>query len=111
RRAGLGVPPGGRKRRAAAEPRRKSFLNHSFLEAAPMTERKWFLPEVWFTVALLGLTLAMSAALGFRFSLPAGDRAAFVGIHYLYPLIGVAIWGVLAAFGQRKDLARTFLIA
>lgn len=76
-----------------------------------MTERKWFLPEVWFTIALLGLTLAVSAALGFRFSLPAGDRAAFVGIHYLYPLIGVAVWGVLAAFGQRKDLARTFLIA
>lgn len=76
-----------------------------------MTERKWFLPEIWFTIAMLGLTLAVSAALGFRFSLPAGNEAAFVGIHYLYPLIGVAIWGVLAAVGQRTDLARTFLIA
>lgn len=76
-----------------------------------MTQRKWLLPEIWFTAGLLGLTLAISAAIGFRFNLPSGERAAFVGIHYLYPLIGVAIWGVLAAIGQRRELARTFFIA
>lgn len=76
-----------------------------------MTRHKWFLPEIWFTFALLALTLAAAAGLGFRFSLPSGDRAAFVGIHYLYPLIGVALWGVLAAIGQRRELARTFFIA
>lgn len=76
-----------------------------------MTLRNWHLPEIWFTAILLGLTLVISAILGFRFHLPAGDRAAFVGIHYLYPLVGVAIWGVLAAVGQRRELARTFFVA
>jgi hypothetical protein len=76
-----------------------------------MTQRKWFLPEIWFTAALFGLTMVIAASLGFRFHLPSGDRAAFVGIHYLYPLIGVAIWGVLAFIGQRRELAQTFMIA
>lgn len=76
-----------------------------------MTQKKWFFPELWFTGGLLALVLTFSAVLGFRFNLPGGDRAAFVGIHYLYPLIGVAIWGVVAAIGQRKNLAKTFLVA
>lgn len=76
-----------------------------------MTQKKWFLPEVWFTAALLAVTFAASLAFGFRFNLPGGDRAAFVGIHYLYPLVGLAIWGVIALIGQRKYLAKTFLIA
>jgi hypothetical protein len=76
-----------------------------------MTQRKWYLPEVWFTAALIGLTFVLSSILGVRFNLPSGERAAFVGIHYLYPLVGVAIWGVFALFGQRRHLAKTFLIA
>ena len=76
-----------------------------------MTQKKWLLPEIWFTAAMLGVTLAASAILGFRFNLPGGDRAAFVGIHYLYPLLGVAIWGFIALLGQRKHLAKVFFIA
>ena len=76
-----------------------------------MTSKKWYLPEVWFTVALFGLAMILSATLGLKFNLPSGDRAEFVGIHYLYPLIGVALWGCVAAFGQRKNLAMTFLVA
>lgn len=76
-----------------------------------VSSRTLVAPEILFSTALLLLTLGVGASLGFRFHLPAGDRAAFVGIHYLYPLIGIAIWGVLAAIGQRRELARTFLIA
>lgn len=76
-----------------------------------MTQRRWLVPEIWFTAAMLTLTLAIGMILDFRFSLPAGDRAAFVGIHYLYPLLGVAAWGVLAFVGQRRELLQTFLIA
>lgn len=68
-------------------------------------------PEVLFTGALLGITLALSSALSLPFSLPSGERAAFVGIHYLFPLVGLAIWGIIAAFGQKHDLARTFFVA
>lgn len=73
--------------------------------------KKWFVPEIWFTLALLAATFAASLALGLPLSLPSGDRAAFVGIHYLYPLVGVAIWGLVALIGQRRNLARTFFIA
>lgn len=76
-----------------------------------MARAKWFLPEIWFTAGILAVTLAISAILGFRFNLPSGDRAAFVGIHYLYPLFGLAVWGVFALIGQRKNLAKIFLIA
>ena len=76
-----------------------------------MTEKKWWLPELWFTGALLTATLAMAVILGFPFSLPGGERAAFVGIHYLYPLLGVAVWGVFALIGQRRQMAKTFFIA
>ncbi len=74
-------------------------------------QKKWLLPEVWFTSAILGATLFASAILGFQFNFPGGDRAAFVGIHYLYPLLGIAVWGVVALIGQRKNLAKTFLVA
>lgn len=76
-----------------------------------MARNWWFLPEVAFALALLVATLAIGGVLGFPLHLPQGDRASFVGIHYLYPLIGVAAWGVFACIGQRTRLARTFLIA
>lgn len=69
------------------------------------------MPEVAFALAMLAATLALGAWNGWPVNLPAGNRAAFVGIHYLYPLVGVAIWGAFAAIGQRRALARTFFIA
>ncbi len=68
-------------------------------------------PELWITAAMLAITAALGWAIGVPISLPQGDRAAFVGIHYLYPLIGVGIWGLFALFGQRQRLASTFLVA
>jgi PAP2 superfamily len=69
------------------------------------------LPEIWFTAALLMLTAAIGWSIGVPLGLPSGDRAAFVGIHYLYPLAGVGIWALFAFFGLRRSLASTFLIA
>jgi hypothetical protein len=68
-------------------------------------------PEVTFTVAFLFLMVAVSAALGLPISYPTAGSASFVGIHYLYPLIGVGVWGAFAFLGQRRSLARVFLIA
>ena len=76
-----------------------------------MSRIRCSLPEVWFTAAFLALTLVTAEILGFRFHLPRGNSGALVGIHYLYPLIGIAIWGLFACIGQRRQLARTFLVA
>ena len=76
-----------------------------------MASKKWYFPEVWITLALFATCVTVSIALGLRFNLPSGNRAEFVGIHYLYPLIGVAIWGCVAAIFQRNNLAKIFLVA
>jgi hypothetical protein len=73
--------------------------------------RPLILPEVAFTGGLLVITLLAGIALGVPFSLPGGDRAAFVGIHYLYPLAGIVLWGAFALIGQRQSAASTFLVA
>lgn len=69
------------------------------------------LPEIWFTTAFFAMTVLISIGFGLPLSLPSGERAAFVGIHYLYPLLGVAVWGVFAIIGQRQDLGKTLVIA
>jgi hypothetical protein len=76
-----------------------------------MSISKLPLPEIVFTAAFLALTVLVSAGLGLPLNLPGGERAAFVGIHYLYPLLGVAIWGVFAIIGQRGNLGKTLIIA
>ena len=71
--------------------------------------------KIPFEFLFVGMMFSIMMLLSFVYHLPvvfpSGERAAFVGIHYLYPLIGVAIWGVFAFFGQRRQLMRTFLIA
>lgn len=76
--------------------------------AAPAIVR---LPEIWFTILLIAITAAFSVTLDLPFNFPSGERAAFVGIHYLYPIAGLAIWATVASIGQRKQLKRIFLIA
>ncbi len=76
-----------------------------------MDAQKLIAVEVWFTGGMLAITMLAAGVLGLPFSLPRGDRAAFVGVHYLYPLAGVALWGGFALFGQREHAAKTFLIA
>lgn len=67
--------------------------------------------ELLFTLCMIAGMLFLSTAFHLPISLPSGSKAAFVGIHYLYPLLGVAIWCIVAALGQRRRIASTFLIA
>jgi len=69
------------------------------------------LPEVWFTGGMVLLVGLISLIYRLPIKLPSGERASAVGIHYLYPLIGIGAWGVFALIGQRTRLASTFLIA
>lgn len=68
-------------------------------------------PEIAFTALIALGTLYLSLTRDLPFNLPAGGSATFVGIHYLYPLIGLSVWVGLAAVGQKQNLLRTFLIA
>ncbi len=86
----------------ASEQRRTSYI---------LRERMAAYPEVAFTMLILAITLALSSTLNLPFNLPAGDRAAFVGMHYLYPIVGLCVWAALAAVGQKRQLLRTFLVA
>lgn len=71
-----------------------------------------FVPlEIGLALVFLGFTLAVGAWLGLPISLPNGDRAAFVGVHYLYPLIGIAIWAAIMLFNRSKQVTTTFFIA
>ncbi|MDO7835053.1 phosphatase PAP2 family protein [Sphingobium sp. HBC34] len=76
-----------------------------------MTSTKKIPPEIGISLAMVAAMLLFSAWYDLPIIFPAGERAAYVGVHYLYPLIGVGIWGAFAFFGQKKALARTFLIA
>ncbi len=67
--------------------------------------------EIVLALVFLAFTLAMGAWLGLPFSLPNGNRAAFVGIHYLYPLAGIAIWAVFMLFNSSKQMTATFFVA
>ena len=68
-------------------------------------------PEVWLTAAMMAIVGVIAVLLGLPLQLPSGDRAAFVGINYLLPLVGVGVFGVFALFGLRRNLASTLLIA
>ena len=67
--------------------------------------------EISFTGVVLGLTWLIGTAIGVPINLPSGDRAPFINLHYIYPLIGVGIWGVFVLVGQRRRMAWNFLIA
>jgi hypothetical protein len=70
-----------------------------------------FRAEALFTAAMLAIMFALSLLFGLRVHVPTGGLVSFVGIHYLYPLLGVGIWGIFALLGQKRQLAQTFFIA
>lgn len=55
--------------------------------------------------------IMLSSRYGLPFSTPSPNGAAFVGLHYLYPLLGVFVWFGFAALGQRQKIPFTFLVA
>lgn len=76
-----------------------------------MIKRLTAYPEVIFTAVIIAITAMFSLVYDLPFNLPSGERAAFVGVHYLYPMIGLAIWAGVAAVGQKRQLISTFLVA
>lgn len=70
-----------------------------------------FAPEVLIAIAMFAILLIMSAALGLQIVLPSGGSAAFVGVHYIYPLAGVAILGLVTLAAGNKSVGTKFLIA
>ena len=67
--------------------------------------------EISFTGFVLGSTWLIGQAIDVPVNLPSGERAPFIDLHYMYPLLGVAIWGLFVLVGQRNRLAWTYLIA
>lgn len=65
------------------------------------------------TIALAFLAIVLSLALirDLPFSLPSASRAAFVGVHYLYPLLGIAIWAAILLFARKQPVLPTFFVA
>lgn len=71
-----------------------------------MTRRIKNVPiEVAFTAAMVVVMMALSIWFALPVSMPAIDSAAFIGVHYLLPLIGLLAWIMCAAVGQRRDLS------
>jgi hypothetical protein len=68
-------------------------------------------PELCVAAGIAALTGLMSLALRLPVVLPDPTAAAFVGMHYLYPLAGLALWSMLVLIGQRDRRAWTFLLA
>lgn len=68
-------------------------------------------PEILIAGATLAIILILSLAFGLPIMRPSGNRAEFVGIHYIYPLIGVALLGIATLIAGKRDVATGFLVA
>lgn len=67
-------------------------------------------PEILIAGAMLAVMFLLSAVFRLPIISPSENRAVFVGIHYIYPLIGVALLGITFLAGKR-DIAMSFFIA
>lgn len=67
--------------------------------------------EVQFTLAFLALTLALARWLGVEVTMPGPDQAGFIGIHYLYPLVGLAIWAAVLTFFSKQNPGPVIMVA
>ncbi len=67
--------------------------------------------EINFTAVVLVATWLIGRSIGVPINLPSGDRAPFIDLHYIYPLLGVAIWGLFVLIGQRSRMAWNYLVA
>lgn len=68
-------------------------------------------PEVKIASATLAVMFLLSWAYSLPIVIPSGDRAAFVGVHYVYPLIGIAILGVTTFLSGKREIANSFFLA
>lgn len=67
--------------------------------------------EVRFTLAFLALTVALAYRLGVAITLPGPSQADFIGIHYLLPLVGLALWAGALALFSKQNPGPVFLVA
>src|SRR3546814_4104386 len=67
--------------------------------------------ELAISGAMILIMLLFSLIFNLPIIYPSGERAAFVGIHYIYPLIGVGLLGILTFFVGNRAIASRFLIA
>lgn len=68
-------------------------------------------PEILIAGGTLVIMLILSWAFELPIVSPSSNRAEFVGIHYIYPLIGVALLGIVTLIAGRRDVATGFLVA
>lgn len=68
-------------------------------------------PEIVISGAMLLIMFLLSEIFNLPIVFPSGERAAFVGVHYIYPLIGVGFLGVVTFFVGNRETAFRFLIA
>jgi len=67
--------------------------------------------ELLFTAFMVAITLCLSVIFGLPIVVPTSGTAAFVGIHYLFPVLGVFVWATIALLGQRRNLSGTLFLA
>ncbi len=67
--------------------------------------------EIILAFVFLAITLLVGFALNLPFSLPSSERASFVGVHYLYPLVAIAIWAVTIMFSRERKVSAVFFTA
>lgn len=67
--------------------------------------------EILFAALMVALLLGFAAIYDLPVRLPVGGGAAFVGIHYLLPLIGLLIWASCATLGNKKKNAKPLMVA
>ncbi len=88
-----------------------SHLSEATVENLVTIARLRMPPEVHIAVAYLLLMLAVAFVFRLPIILPNSDRAAFVGVHFIYPLIGVGLLGILTLFVGNTRVAIRFLVA
>lgn len=66
--------------------------------------------EVIFTAGIMLVTLFLAETFNLPMLLPTLNGAAFVGVHYLLPLVGLLIFAACAAIWGQRDILRTIAI-
>jgi hypothetical protein len=67
--------------------------------------------ELVFSLMMLIIMFVLSALFGLPIRVPGAQGAAFVGVHYLFPLAGVLAWGLCASLNGRRDMIPVFIVA
>ena len=84
----------------------------AMLVAAKERASKVRLPiELTIALGFLLVTLIVALAFGLPFNLPSSERASFVGVHYLYPLVAVGIWATIMIFTRGAAVSVVFFTA